>query len=133
MIRHSTWEQSLSDYISSKREDPFEYGVNDCCMFAAGSVEAITGVDPMSEFRGHYDSLKGSIRAIKEIGAGTLGDTLDGKFPRISISHAQRGDLAFFEGSVGVVMGGFAYFASDDGLERINRDLWDKCWSVGRG
>lgn len=132
-MRISTWENALVNYIIIKRDEPFEYGVNDCCLFAAGAVEAITGEDPMSEFRGKYDSLKGSIKAIKEIGAGTLEETLDGKFAEVSIGYAQRGDLAFFNDSVGVVMGSFAYFVSDDGLERINRSLWDKCWGVGRG
>jgi hypothetical protein len=132
-MRISTWEDALSGYIVAKRHEPFEYGVNDCCLFAAGAVEAITGEDPMSEFRGQYDSLKTSLKAIKDIGAGTLEETMDAKFPEVEIGHAQRGDLAFFDGSVGVVMGGFAYFVSDDGLERINRSLWDKCWSVGRG
>jgi hypothetical protein len=132
-MRISTWENALVNYIIIKRDEPFEYGVNDCCLFAAGAVEAITGEDPMSEFRGKYDSLKGSIKAINEIGAGTLEATLNGKFPEVSIGYAQRGDLAFFNDSVGVVMGGFAYFVSDDGLERINRSLWDKCWGVGRG
>ena len=132
-MRIVTWETALSDYIAIKRHEPFEYGVNDCCLFAAGAVEAITGKDPMPEFRGKYDSLKGSVKALEEIGAGTLEATLDGKFPEVSIGYTQRGDLAFFDGSVGVVVDGFAYFVSDDGLERITRDMWDKCWSVGRG
>jgi hypothetical protein len=132
-MRIPTWEEALVNYMAEKRHEPFEYGVNDCCLFAAGAVLQITGEDPMPEFRGKYDSLKGSLKVIKEIGAGTLEATLDGKFPKVGIGHAQRGDLAFFDGSVGVVMGGFAYFASDDGLEKIPRAMWDKCWSVGRG
>jgi len=132
-MRISTWEEALSNYIITKRHEPFEYGVNDCCLFAAGAVEAITGEDPMSEFRGKYDSLKTSLKAIKDIGEGTLEATMDSKFPEVAIGHAQRGDLAFFNDSVGVVVGGFAYFVSDDGLERINRSFWGKCWSVGRG
>jgi len=132
-MRILTWEDALSEYITTKRDEPFEYGLNDCCLFAAGAVEAITGEDPRPEFREKYDSLKTSIKAIKEIGAGTLEATMDGKFPEVAISHAQRGDLAFFNDSVGIVMGGFAYFVSDDGLERIDRSVWDKCWSVGRG
>jgi len=132
-MRIPTWEDALANYIAIKRHAPFEYGVNDCCLFAAGAVLEITGEDPMPEFRGKYDSLKGSLKVIKEIGAGTLEATLDGKFPEVGIGYAQRGDLAFFDGSIGVVMGGFAYFASDDGLEKVPRAMWDKCWSVGRG
>jgi hypothetical protein len=132
-MRINAWEDALSNYIATKRHEPFEYGVNDCCLFAAGAVEAITTEDPMPEFRGQYDSLKGSLKAIKDIGAGTLEATMDSKFPEVAIGHAQRGDLAFFDDSIGVVMGSFAYFVSDDGLERIPRDMWNKCWSVGRG
>ena len=80
-MRISTWEDSLSNYIAIKRHEPFEYGVNDCCLFAAGAVEAITGEDPMPEFRGKYDSLKTSLQVIKDIGAGTLEATMDAKSP----------------------------------------------------
>lgn len=130
MIRKTNWEEELSDYIASKRDEPFEYGVNDCCMFAAGAVEAMTGENPMEEFVGSYKTLAGSVRALKNIGEGSLEATLDTKFDEVEIGRAQRGDLAFFDGSVGVVLGGFAYFVTDEGLERISRDYWDKCWRV---
>jgi hypothetical protein len=132
-MRLSDWESQLSAYVTAKRDEPFAWGVNDCCLFAAGAVEAVTGDDPMLEFRGHYSNEFGAARALVEIGAGTLEATLDGKFPEIGKALAQRGDLAFHEGAVGVVMGDFAWFVSDDGLTRIARPLWTKCWSVGRG
>jgi hypothetical protein len=133
MMRVAIWEEALSDYISNKRDEPFQYGVNDCCMFAAGAVEAMTGVDPMEEFKGTYSDLRGSIKVLKEIGEGDLETTLDNKFEEVAISYAQRGDLAFFDESVGVIMGSFAYFVSDEGLERIPREMWEKCWSVDFG
>lgn len=133
MDRASDWEQRLSDYIASKREAPFVYGENDCCMFAAGAVMAMTGVDPMEEFRGQYKSLSTSIRALKEIGCGDLESTVDSKATEIPIGLAQRGDIAFFDGSLGVIIDGYAWFVSDDGLERIPRGMWDKAWSVARG
>ena len=74
-----------------------------------------------------------SIKALKEIGAGDLEKTIDGKLPEIPVGLAQRGDVAFFDGSLGVVMDGYAWFASDDGLERVPREMWTKTWSIGRG
>lgn len=133
MGRTSTWDADLSAYIQSKRHEPFAYGVNDCCTFCAGAVLAVTGEDRMSEFRGAYDTLIGSVRALLDIGEGDLESTIDAKFPEVASSHAQRGDIAFFDGSIGVVMGAFAWFVSDDGLEKVPRSMWDKCWSVGRG
>lgn len=133
MHRLSDWESRLSDYISSMRDVPFEYGTNDCCTFSFGAVEAVTGEDKMAEFRGQYDSMMGSYRALKNIGAGDLESTMDAKFSQVLVGLAQRGDIAFFDDSIGVVMGSFAWFISDDGLERVPRSMWEKCWSVGRG
>lgn len=129
-MRLSTWETQLIEYIASKRHQPFEYGSNDCAHFVAGAVQAMTGEDPMPEMRGQYDSALGSLRVLKEIGEGDLESTMDAKFNVIEIGLAQRGDIAFFDGSIGVIMGAFAWFVSDDGLERIPRSMWDKAWSV---
>lgn len=131
--RLSNWDASLSEYIASKRNEPFEYGINDCCCFCFGAIEAITGQDCMLEFRGQYSNEFGSLRALKEIGQGDLESTMDAKFPVVPIGLAGRGDIAFFDGAIGVVMGSFAWFVSDNGLERIPRSLWDKCWGIGRG
>lgn len=127
------WEQRLSDYIGEKRDEPFAYGSNDCCYFCFGAIEEITGQDCMAEFRGKYDTEFGSLRALKEIGQGDLESTMDAKFPTVDVSLAQCGDIAFFDGSIGVVIGSFAWFVSDNGLERIDREYWDKCWEIARG
>ena len=131
--RIPNWESALSDYILSKRDEPFVYGQNDCCMFAAGAMIVITGIDPIPEFRGKYKSLTSSIKALKEFGAGDLEKTIDGKLPEIPVGLARRGDVAFYDGSLGVVMDGYAWLVSDDGLERIPRSEWTKAWSIGRG
>ena len=133
MKRHNNWESSLSQYIDECRDKPFEYGVHDCCMFASGAVLAMTGEDPMVEFRGKYKSQATSVRALKEIGQGNLEATIDHKFPVIEVGFAQRGDLAFYDNAIGVVSDGYAWFVSDDGLERVERSRWIKAWSVGRG
>lgn len=130
MIRVSDWESRLSEYVAEKRKEPFAWGQNDCCTFSAGAVEAITGTDPMPEFRGKYDTALGSARILD---GKTLEEVLDGKFDAIPIGFAQRGDLAMFDGCVGVVAGDYGWFVSEDGLERIKRPLWHKAWSVGRG
>lgn len=133
MIRISNWETALSEYINVMRHAPFEYGVNDCCMFAAGAVEAMTGIDAMAEFRGKYDSALSAAKALRDIGKGSLEATIDDKFPEVVISQAKRGDIALFDDSLGIVSGSFAWFVSDDGLERVQRADWQKTWSVGHG
>lgn len=130
-MRLSDWETRLAEYIASKRHEPFAYGKNDCCYFAFGAVEAVTGEDKMSEFRGKYRTLAGSLRALRDIGAGDLESTMDTKFPTIPVGKAGRGDIVFFDGSIGVVAGDFAWFVSDDGLERAPREYWEKAWANG--
>jgi hypothetical protein len=134
MKRKDNWEAELSEYINSKRgTKAFAYGKNDCASFASGAVIAITGEDPIPEFRGQYKTARESLRALKEHGAGNLEKTIDGKFAEIEVGQAGRGDLAFFDGSVGVIVGQFAWFVGEDGLERVKREYWDKAWSVARG
>lgn len=137
LARISTWEQALNDFILSTRRLPHSYGEHDCCTFISGAIMAMCGdeIDPMGEFRGKYDSLISSVKALKEIGAGDLPSTLDGKFPEIPIGKAKRGDIALCDiadmDAAGVVMGSYAYFVSEDGLERIPRKLWKKAWAIG--
>lgn len=135
MTRRSTWEADLSDYMTSVRDRPFEWGVHDCALFAAGAVIAITGVDPIPEYRGAYVSELGSAKALKRLGAGTLDATLDTLFPSVPLAMAQRGDLVWYADSVGVVMGGHALFVGregeHEGLVKVGRALWEKGWRVG--
>lgn len=130
MERKSTWEADLAEYIASVRREPFAWGTHDCCTFSAGAVEAMTGEDPMPEFRGKYSTALGSARALD---GKSLEEVLDEKFEEVPIGFAQRGDLAWFTDCVGVVAGGYAWFVGEEGLERVERSMWDKAWRVGRG
>ena len=93
MHRLPDWEERLAAYLEPLRTRPFEWGAHDCCTFTAGAVEAMTGVDPMPEFRGRYTTAIGSARALRRYGAGTLDATLDGKFVRLDATLCHRGDL----------------------------------------
>lgn len=132
MKRFSDWEVRLSQYLMERKEMPFEYGVNDCCCFAAGAVMAITGEDLMADITA-YDSLKTSLKAIKDAGAADISEVIDGKLPEIPVGFASTGDLCFYDGSVGVVIGGRAAFVSEDEFALIDRAQWTKAWGVARG
>lgn len=138
VARRGDWERALAAYIAECEARPYAWGEHDCAMFAAGAVIAMTGADPVPEFRGRYSTAAGSIRALKRYGAGTLEATMDAKFAECPVGFARRGDLAWHEGSVGVVAGPFALFvgAIDDGeteqagLIRVPRAAWQKAWRV---
>lgn len=132
--RRGDWEAALAQYITEREAIPYAWGEHDCAMFAAGAVVAITGKDPVPDFRGRYSTAHGSVRALQRYGDGTLEATLDTRFDVRPIACAKRGDLAFHDGSVGIVMGPFALFVGDiddtPGLIRVPRAQWQKAWAV---
>lgn len=139
MHRHADWEARLAAYLEPLRARPFEWGAHDCCTFAAGAVEAMTGTDPMPEFRGKYSTALGSDRALRRLGAGSLAATLDGKFEAVPAPLAQRGDIVMTGGLLGICLGPFLLAVGSEGeregLVRIDRGRWieARAWRVAFG
>lgn len=138
MKRLPDWEARLAAYLDCVRYEPFAYGRHDCALHSANAVMAMTGEDFAAEFRGRYRSAAGSIRALRQYGAGDLASTITAKFGEpIPTAFAQRGDLVMTEGSVGVCMGGFGYFAGEEGGEPglvvVARRAWEAAWRVAHG
>lgn len=131
--RHSDWEQRLSDYLLSKRHEPFQYGKHDCAHFVAGAVEAITGENPMSDIAREYNSEISSLRVLKELGFDNVEQFTDSKFTSTPVGFAQTGDIALHDGSLGIVLGSKAVFASEIGYTFVDRSEWLNAWEVGRG
>ncbi|GGB15175.1 hypothetical protein GCM10011380_00730 [Sphingomonas metalli] len=129
------WEERLHDYLAAQEGAEFVWGKNDCALFAAGAVQAMTGEDPATAYRGRYTTAAGSVRALKRYGAGTLVSTIDALFPQRDPGFARRGDLVMVDGMVGVCVGADAVFIGEQdeapGLVRFGRDRWVKAWSVG--
>ena len=133
------WEDRLHDYLAALAGATFVWGQIDCCTFAAGAVEAVTGVDPIPEFRGRYTTARGSVRALRKWGSGTLEATIAAKFEDRPLAFAHRGDLVMIDGllgvSIGVAVGADALFVGDEdgapGLVRFPRAAWRRCWKVG--
>jgi len=111
--RRSDWPERLADYVASKRETEFEWGTHDCCRFAAGAVEAMTGVDRMAGYR--YKGEREALRLIAKAGSlGALAHRLLGE-PLESVALAQRGDVVLADlengASIGVCLGNVCAFA----------------------
>lgn len=142
MTRFEDWEQRLSEFIVENRDRPFEWGQWDCILMACAAVEALTGEDPAAEYRGRYTDGKGAALALREIGEGTLLRTVNAVFERRPVGQAQRGDLVWFEQSVGLCIGGAGLFVGEErladkaglpmreGLIRIPRASLSKAWAV---
>jgi hypothetical protein len=95
------WEQRLFDFTRASMSTPYAWGTNDCIIFAAGCVEAITGTDLAKEHRGTYTDENGAARIIARAGAGSLGEFVGLYLPEKPLSLVQRGDIVIAEGPDG--------------------------------
>lgn len=126
MTRLDDWPERLFEVIDEARHKPFKWGEWDCTTFAAACVEAMTGEDPMSEFRDRYEDEESGKEALKELGGGSLYSVLKRKFGKpVPVAFAQRGDLALAKTEQGptvfVVLGEKMVGPGDEGLEAVPR------------
>jgi hypothetical protein len=103
MTRHVDWEHKLGEFFLSRQTQDFQYGSNDCCLFACDCILAITGIDVAADFRGRYNS---ELSAARVILAFTEGGKLEHLAEKIAAQHgieevkpmfAQRGDIVLIE------------------------------------
>lgn len=93
--RLQDWPERLAALVEARRSSPFAWGSNDCALFMADAVEAVTGEEPAAAFRGYSTEqeaeeilgaygLEGVVaRALADFGCGDCPPGL-----------AQRGDVA---------------------------------------
>ncbi|MGA8109357.1 MAG: hypothetical protein WB974_07965 [Acidobacteriaceae bacterium] len=99
-------------FLLARAKTPFAWGTNDCCLFPADAIEAFTGVDLASDFRGKYHDEASAFALIKTVANGTtVADAaaycaakhglIERKFPLT----AQRGDLVTIENGGSLIAG----------------------------
>ena len=130
-MRHPAWEQRLSEYLNSQEQSAFEWGVNDCCNFAAACAEAVTGVG----FGSLYPCGSAADAALILKRNGGVEGIADNHYKRQSISFAQRGDIVAAQVSkhglsLGICRGIDAVFKSLDGLVLVNMSVVKIAWRV---
>lgn len=136
MKRFDDWASRLNAYViaAQDRVTPgmaVDWGKDDCCTFIAGGVEAMTGVDPMAEFRGRYKTRLGAMKALKRIGGGSLETALTKVFGKpISPGFGDKGDVALLGDACGLVLGRKSIFLTDGGLTFIDTVKVDKVFRV---
>lgn len=132
-MRHPDWPERLARFIEERRSAPFQFGssAHDCCSFAAGAVNAITGVDPSTAWP--YRNEIGARRLIIEAGG------LDSLVTRalgepVHPAQAGRGDVVLAEleegPTVGVCLGRDCVFPADVGVTFRPRSVIALAWNV---
>lgn len=105
--RFEDWPARLENALADMRARPFQWGVTDCCLFAADCVMAITGRDLAEPYRGRYKTKRGAFSALKRVSGGGVqaAATLALGEPLKTALLAQRGDVVLVESGEGPALG----------------------------
>lgn len=115
-MRYPDWQMRLTAYLHETAQRPYQPGLHDCALFAAGAVQVMTGTDLARGFRG-YRTLAGGIKRLRQRGFTDHVDRFASVFP--TTAAPRPGDLAVVptqEGpAMGVVQGTLIYAAAPIG------------------
>jgi hypothetical protein len=95
MARLHDWQMRFAEFARGRRNEPFAWGSNDCCLFAADAVIAITGDDPAKDLRGYSTALQAA-RIVKAHG-GMAAFASSRLGPQISPLMANVGDVVLVD------------------------------------
>lgn len=103
MRRFQDWPMRLAAYIEKSRPLRFQWGRQDCCLWACDWVLEATGIDIAASFRGTYDDMQGAAAAMKRYCGGGLPELVE----KMAAEHptvievrprlAQRGDVVLVD------------------------------------
>lgn len=135
-MRVKGWEQRLWKVTNGLLGVAFEWGTNDCCLFAADCIEAVTGDNPGAEFRGTYSSAKEAQRVLAKLDCRDVGDLASRYLPEIKVSLAQRGDIVMMpntdgENYLAVVVSHTAVGPTARGMLHSPKKNATRAWRVG--
>ncbi|MFA5582239.1 MAG: hypothetical protein WDA25_09855 [Paracoccaceae bacterium] len=134
LLRRPDWEKHLCAYLDANAARPFEYGQFDCCLFAAGAVDAMCGTDFRARWAGQYTTAAGALRVMRRAGwdspGGPFADALGGA---IAPLQAMRGDVVSDGENIGLRWGAGALFLTDDGLTEMAAAVIVRGWRVPHG
>lgn len=131
----------MASVVKSYQKARFKLGEYDCCLFAADCIHALTGRDPLADFRGRYATPIEAFTIIDGLGFDSFGALAESKFQELGFLEiapvmAQRGDIGMVEGprldnTLGVCLGSkFAFFA-DPEMIYLGHESLLKAWRIG--
>ncbi|EHM01164.1 hypothetical protein HMPREF9946_02239 [Acetobacteraceae bacterium AT-5844] len=130
------WAERLAALVEERRNAPFEWGVQDCCTLAADAALAITGADPLADWRGRYASEEEAETRIGPEGleAAVAAGLAAWGAPECPVAFAQRGDWALVSVGnqlvCGVVLGAVVAAPGRDGIAFVPVSRMQRAWSI---
>lgn len=134
--------RELHDFLIAREKTPFAWGTNDCALFAADAIQAMTGADIATDFRG-YSTEIGAFRKIRSVAKGeTITDAMAWCAEKFDMPEwhsplmAQRGDLVAVE-DTGRLVAGIVHLngrhvvvVGETGLKRLPVTATKRAWKV---
>lgn len=135
--------REFHDFLLARASQPFSWGANDCCLFAADAIRSFTGVDLADDFRGKYSDEASAFALIRSI---TGGSSVEAAAVHCASKHdltewasplcAQRGDLVLVE-DAGRIISGVVHLngrhivsVGEQGLKRLPIRSIARAWQI---
>lgn len=137
MKRLEDWPARLTAFVAARQRTAFAWGSNDCCLFAADAVEAITGVDAGKPWRG-YKTARGALGRVRR-GGGVAG-LMESAARRHGWAetignYAQRGDVVLAQTPDGPALsvryGHGIVLPGREGLRFLPMSPVARAWKIG--
>ena len=139
------WEtRAFAQFLAARAKMPFAWGTNDCALFCADGILALTGVDIAAAFRGKYADEASALAAIQIVcGGSTVADAAAWCAAQHGLAawdkplHAQRGDLVIAQNAAGPtaalvhLSGACLVTAGEGGTVRLPLRSILRAWHVG--
>ena len=103
MKRYDDWPKRLDTFFRQRMNQPFEWGAQDCGLFAADAILEMTGEDLAAGLRGRYSTAQEAIDLIAaETAGGGLAELAEmlterAGLVKVSVLAARRGDLILLD------------------------------------
>ena len=134
-MRIEGWDQRLVEAIAAHQARAFAWGEADCGALFADVVMAVTGEDPLAEFR-PWGSEQEALRRLAAAGHDSVLEAVAARFDEIVPVDARRGDVGYPEVSLrlsfpAVVVGAVAVSRDEAGWVVLPRSRLLRCFKVG--
>lgn len=137
MTRREDWRSRLGAYVASVRVEPYAFGKQDCWLFVAGAIEAMTGTDHAKKHRGRYKTARGALGIMKRAGAEDMAAFAGLHLEEIDAPvFAQIGDVVAiptddaFGYSLGILNGERVLVVTPSGIDTRDRSEATRAFEV---
>lgn len=131
-MRRRDWQERFAAYVRQHAQTGFEWGSHDCCTFAAGAVEALTGTNPMAAVPRYEDELAAARMVHRAGGLRALATEYLGE--PVSPALANVGDVVLIENAgrelLGICNGTSALAQGTEAMVALEMTAARAAWKI---